>query len=486
MINLIKKMGLQYSSLVFISLLAFITFSLNLRYIISIPFKFSRNYNEGWNAFHASNALGHRALYPALDALTSNNYPPLSFYLIGGLGTVLGDNIIAGRIISLISLLIVSICIGIFVYWDGKSHIPALFSSLVFLAFMGCSYQEYIGVNDPQLLGHGFQWIALLLVLKASHLAGVNILLSVLFLCTSILVKHNLLALPITIIFWLFIYNRRGFYTYFAAGSILTSAFLALLYKIYGNVFFIDLLRAPRLYSLQIMVNSTQQYLTPMLVMIAAGIILMILSRSDRYVQLILAYTSLGIIFGTLFSGGIGVTYNVFFDVVMGLSVICGFTVNRLDKISSSDEVFRDKTSKNSLTRSVVMFILSLSILIATPISSARTAKFFHQVDAWKQASLENIEFIRAQQGLAMCEDLALCYWAGKSFEVDVFNVGQKLLTGTIVKTQLTDLFKKHYFSVIHIEEKTPKLPKAVLEEIFSNYDIHHQTGIDVFLVPKK
>jgi hypothetical protein len=33
----------------------------------------------------------------------------------------------------------------------------------------------------------------------------------------------------------------------------------------------------------------------------------------------------------------------------------------------------------------------------------------------------DDIAFIKAQPGPAMCEELALCYWAGKSFEVDFF-----------------------------------------------------------------
>ena len=457
-----------------------------MRYILSVPFKFSRNYNEGWNAFHAAHALGHQALYPPLDALTSNNYPPLSFYLVGGLGTLIGDNIIAGRILSLLSFFVIALCIGILVYWDGNARLSALFASLAFLAFMGGHYQEYIGVNDPQLLGHAFQWVALLLVLKAGRRTGIAIVLSLLCLGVSLLIKQNLLALPVTITCWLFLYNRKGFYTYCVAGSILACAVLGVLYKIYGDIFFTDLLRAPRLYSLQAMVEKSQEQLTPMLVMAAAGIVLMLLSYADRYVQLMLAYTSFAIVFGTLFAGGNGVTYNVFFDVVMGLAVMCGFTINRSDRLLGSHKLFNDEATRKSLTQSTLMLALSLSILITIPIASARLVKFLHQATAWQTEGSKNIEFIRMQQGPAMCEALELCYWAGKSFEVDVFNAGQKLFTGVVPEAQFIALFKKHYFAVVHLEEKNQRLPKDVEDAIFSNYAIHHQTGPAIFLVPKK
>ena len=81
--------------------------------IFLVPFRVSLNYNEGWNAFHAVHAYSSVVpFYPSLDASISNNYPPLSFYIVGGIGQIFRDNIITGRIISLLSLLVIAICIG--------------------------------------------------------------------------------------------------------------------------------------------------------------------------------------------------------------------------------------------------------------------------------------------------------------------------------------------------------------------------------------
>src|ERR1700742_3158346 len=65
-------------------------------------------YNEGWNAYWAQVAWHGGCLYPALDSPVSNNYPPLSFYIVGALGSLLGNNIFAGRLLALISLLTVA------------------------------------------------------------------------------------------------------------------------------------------------------------------------------------------------------------------------------------------------------------------------------------------------------------------------------------------------------------------------------------------
>ncbi|HYK80456.1 MAG TPA: hypothetical protein VEU95_12550, partial [Micropepsaceae bacterium] len=57
------------------------------------------NYNEGWNAYHATAALsGGRLYYPA-NALVTNNYPPLSFIIVGMVSNIVGDAIFAGRLV---------------------------------------------------------------------------------------------------------------------------------------------------------------------------------------------------------------------------------------------------------------------------------------------------------------------------------------------------------------------------------------------------
>src|ERR1700748_3688469 len=61
--------------------------------------------NEGWNAYNADAAMGARALYPSPDMLIVNNYPPLSFYVLGWLGKIFGASLYVGRVVSLLSVL---------------------------------------------------------------------------------------------------------------------------------------------------------------------------------------------------------------------------------------------------------------------------------------------------------------------------------------------------------------------------------------------
>src|SRR5512132_1468179 len=61
--------------------------------------------NEGWNAYHADAAMRGAGLYPPPDGLVANNYPPLSYFLIGWLGQLFGDPLYVGRALSLLATL---------------------------------------------------------------------------------------------------------------------------------------------------------------------------------------------------------------------------------------------------------------------------------------------------------------------------------------------------------------------------------------------
>ena len=60
--------------------------------------------NEGWNAYFADAAMGKMPLYPSADQLITNNYPPLSFYIVGLAGRFIGDPVLAGRLLSLVAV----------------------------------------------------------------------------------------------------------------------------------------------------------------------------------------------------------------------------------------------------------------------------------------------------------------------------------------------------------------------------------------------
>src|ERR1700704_500478 len=64
---------------------------------------------EGWNAYFQDAAASGARLYPESSGLVVNNYPPLSFYFVGFLGRIFGDNLFVGRALSLVGLIAVAV-----------------------------------------------------------------------------------------------------------------------------------------------------------------------------------------------------------------------------------------------------------------------------------------------------------------------------------------------------------------------------------------
>src|SRR6516225_12105593 len=81
--------------------------------------------NEAWNAYFADAAMGKMPLYPSADQLITNNYPPLSFYIVGLLGRFVGDPVLAGRLLSLLAMVAIATAIVLSVRRLGGSGLAA-------------------------------------------------------------------------------------------------------------------------------------------------------------------------------------------------------------------------------------------------------------------------------------------------------------------------------------------------------------------------
>jgi hypothetical protein len=95
------------------------------------------------------------------------------------------------------------------------------------------------------------------------------------------------------------------------------------------------------------------------------------------------------------------------------------------------------------------------------------------------------IAFLREQPGPAMCEDLALCFWAGKPPEVDVFNTGQQILLGRLDDAPLAADVARGHYAVIQMDRSPRVLSEAVSRSISTGYVVDHDAFDRLFLVPR-
>ena len=125
------------------------------------------NINEAWNAYFADAAYHGGKLYPSRDQFITNNYPPVSFYILGASGALIGDTVLAGRLISLLAIAAIALAVGLMVrHWNG-SRTSALVGGLFCASGILRFFPGYAGMNDPQLLAQAVMAIGFLAFVKA-------------------------------------------------------------------------------------------------------------------------------------------------------------------------------------------------------------------------------------------------------------------------------------------------------------------------------
>lgn len=452
--------------------------------IIESSFLVPKDYNEGWNAFQASHAFGEELLYPQMAVLYSNNYPPLSFYVVGYLGSLIGDNIIAGRLVSIVSFLLVAINIAAVVRLLGGDVLVSLFSGILYLGYMSAYHTIYVGMNDPQLLAHAIMMSGLVLFLLGKG-KRLYLFMAVLLMITAGVVKHNLIALPVALTIWLFLYDRKALRFWIVSSFVLLLAAFVVFYTAYGTSFFAGVLAAPRTYSIGTLVYQVDTWTVPLQLWLSASFLLVLINHNRSDTILIGLYVVVSGIWGFFISGGVGVGGNAVFDLIIAVVIACGLFIGTLAQQCDG------RWSRFSINN-VAMLVLLFPILLKIPWAARDLKHVVIDLPEWERSVAMDIDFLAKHEGPVMCEDLALCYWAGKRLEVDFFNLGQKLKAGVVSEAVMTERLDSHYFSLIQVDSENGmsfRLPREVNDAVVEKYEVSRSSQVSgVFksiLVPK-
>src|SRR5581483_3229139 len=80
----------------------------------------------------------------------------------------------------------------------------------------------------------------------------------------------------------------------------------------------------------------------------------------------------------------------------------------------------------------------------------------FAYSEAFQRQAPADIALIAGSPGPALCEQLSLCYWAGKPAGVDVFNMSEQFRTGVRRPDGLAALVRSRQFAVIQLDSLEP------------------------------
>jgi hypothetical protein len=441
-----------------------------------VPLHVPLDPNEGWNAYYAAAAMAGHGPYPDPAGFMVNNYPPLSFYIVGFLGLLTGDQIVAGRIVSLVSF--VCICgLTALVAQRMRDGLQGAIFSAVLVAAILLLTSDYVGMDDPQLLGHAFQLAALFVMLREPRTAWAVFATSLLFVAGGF-VKHNLFVLPLATLIWLALFDRRNALRLAVWGIALSLCGLAA-FRLFFGFDLLGVIASARLWSVAQFASGFAAWMPITLVPICGLLGLVMWHRKDPAITLAAIYAALAVCIGALMAGGAGVDVNAMFDADIALALGGGLALGRLLEEQSP--------LPHVVGRTFALASLIPFVVIASQSSDWRDVSFWlRPMRSETSLAAQDIAFLRAQPGPAICETLGFCYWAGKPASVDVFNLDQQLRAGGRDPAPFLSLLGARHFSSIELDETDPfPLPRTVQSAILYNYRIDHSNDDGVFLVPR-
>jgi hypothetical protein len=448
------------------------------------------DFKEGWNAVLAAQWMSGKPLYPAFDALSANNYPPLSFYAVGWVGRWLGDYLLAGRLLAFIGLFTSAVAVAAVVKWITGRTRAALMSGLLLLGYSAAVYSHYVGLDDPQWLGHGIMLLGLLAFL-ASEQRGWLFVLSAGLMLTAGFVKHVLLPIPVAASLWLLMYRREVRALWFATCVALLVSALVVCFAVHGSDFFEGVFRDAREWSLK-SVSFSAPYLfeTPLPLLLLGALVLPSVWRLTEG-RLVVFYAALSAALAIYLIVGVGVVINAIFDLEIALCLIIGIGIGELDEKDDRSvpvEVRPRMAQGPSTARWGLLLVLVLGVYLPQRLLEVR--QLWKYGRARESETAQEIDFLARQPGPVACENLSLCYWAGKGFEIDFFLLGQKLNQGFVEPHLVTERIRSRYYAAIQTEAKdgtSVRLPVSINREIADNYEVVRTTPHEgAVLVPRR
>lgn len=476
--------------------------------VVRAPFKMPIDPDDGWNAFFGQKAMTGRPLYQHPTPWLSVNYPPFSFYIVGALGRLLGDTLLAGRSLSILSLLLLSLMVALVVVRRSRDRYAAIFAGFFCLGLFAAFGTYYVGKNDPEMLGHLWSFAALVLyMLDGSVLDQPRKLLLIAFLCLAgVFVKPSLLAVPLAISLDILIRSRRKFLLWAVLGSLAAAGLALASLWLWGPGLFVQVLTFPRGYSLAKL--GADALLFGLMNAVPLGALYPWLRRragSDP-VRVAALFLGTATITGLFFSGGHGTDINVFFDFLIALSLAAGFFLSELGGS-------RGRNAPAAFAPFAVMAgLLVLSVLKVPPMESQTEVRF----GLWRPGSLEILRrseqetladaaFVRSVPGPVICENILLCVLSEKEFLFDPFYVREAIEHGRLSEPDLARRIENGEFGLIQLEAEIGPVSQALgpfdfvrnaawydrwtknlKQTIAAHYRITRRSASGVFYVPSR
>jgi hypothetical protein len=444
----------------------------------------STNYNEGWNAYHQQETIQRKPLYGAPPGLVGNNYPPISFHLIGLASRLTGDLNQTGRWVALLSLAMVAILCGAVVRRLTGSAPLAAYTALNVVIWLAVYKPDRIGMNDPQLLGTVFSLIGLYAYVREPDKLRWLCISAVAF-TISVFTKHNLLAFPVAVGLHLLLRGDRKRLLVWGGVAAGGSALILALTLWLDGPYFLAHILVPR--SRTSGLTAVTDYFTMFQLPVALAVVWSLRNMGQPVSHIMELSLIVAHALAAAFVGGDGVDRNIFFDCVLGL-VVVGALV-----FAEYAPLFAHVKNRGFLLAALLV-APAFGIVIATPEALTNNWNTLRSLPARDRDFDIAVTLLRSRPGPALCENLLLCFEAGKPFTYDPYFTNSMVNVGRVKEEELVALVESASFHTVQLylepdeqnltTGKRYRFTAKFMEALLKYYRVEARLGGSVVLVP--
>lgn len=438
--------------------------------LVRAPVTMEIDPDEGWNAYFSQKALAGRSLYRNPTPWLSVNYPPFSFYAAGALGSLLGDTLFAGRLISLASLLALCLMISAIVARLTRDRYASLFAGFLCLGSFAVFGTYYVGKNDPELPAHLLSFAAFALYLLDEEVLEKpkKLFLVAVLSLTGIFFKPSVVAAPLAISVDILLRSRRKFLLWAGLGSLAAAGFASASFLLWGPGLFVQVLTFPRGYSLAKL--GADALLFGLVFGLPVAALCPWLRRRAGSVPIRAAGLFLGTaaVTALAFSGGHGTDINMFFDVLIAFSLLSGLFLSELGR-GASTGIYRRRAAAAFAPSALMAGFLAVSALKVPAMDGQTEIRF----GVWRpgarqtlrlsrQETLADAAFVRSVEGPVICERTLLCVLSGKELIFDPFYVRESIEKGRLGEADLVGRIEAGEFGLIQLEAEIGRVSGTI------------------------
>jgi hypothetical protein len=444
------------------------------------------NYNEGWNAYHQTTASHGKPLYGEVPKFVTNNYPPISFHLIALVSRFTGDVNQTGRWVAFLSMVLVAALCGAIVRHFTSSLPLAVFTALNTVIWLAFYKADRIGMNDPQMLATVFSLLGLYLYIRSPEKSGWLALSAICFVI-SIFTKHNLLGFPAAAGLHLLLQKRWKNLAVWGGTAVFGAVLMLAFAQWHDGPYFFAHFVAPR--GMKGWLGTVTDYAWTFQLPLLLATVWALRKGVDSMRHILVLCLLLTNVVALGFAGRLGVDRNIFFDPMFSMVMIGAL-------LFADIAPYAARMQRRGFLLGALLLAPSAGVAIEIP-SILRT-DWIHWRRSYVGELARESEFVigmlRGQPGPALCENLLLCFQAGKPLLYEPFFIFNQLKVGRLREEEVVSLVESRKFRSIqmYVDRKERELVPGereiftapVVDAILRNYRTEARAGDFLVLLP--